>query len=65
MFVSVKHCGGEVMIAGFDFLSLTNFWGGFLKESFTPAFVDQVCSAAENVNVALMVSYYRGELVLV
>lgn len=38
MFVSVKHCGGEVMIAGFDFLSLTNFWGGFLKESFTPAF---------------------------
>lgn len=29
---------GEVMIAGFDFLSLTNFWGGFLKESVTPAF---------------------------
>lgn len=42
------------MIAGFDFLSLTNFWGVFLKRVLRLLFVDQVCSAAENVNVALI-----------
>lgn len=40
------------MIAGFDFLSLTNFGVFFLKSVLRLLFVDQVCSAAENVNVA-------------